>query len=186
MKITLIRHAKVNMKWEKKYDSAGFNADEARYDESPIITDKDSRLESGGRPIYVSTLKRTHDTARLLFGEDAELTETPLTREVPVSAFIKTQKKLPKNLWKAVGRTSWFLCLGSQPETRRDTRARAEKFLAELEAKGEDAIVVAHEVFLYSMERVLKKHGYRIRRENPFRIKNLEQITAEKDAEKDI
>ena len=180
MKITLIRHAKVNMKWEKAYDSAGFNADEKRYDESPIFTDKGYHLESEGRPIYVSPLKRTHDTARLLFGEDAELTETPLTREVPVSAFIETDRMLPKKLWKAVGRTEWFLCVGNQPETRLDTRARAEKFLSELEAKGEDAIVVAHEVFLYSMEHVLRKHGYRITRQNPFRIRNLEQITAEK------
>ena len=180
MKITLIRHAKVNMKWEKTYDSAGFNADEARYDVSPIFTDKGSRLESAGRPIYVSPLRRTHDTARLLFGEDAVLTETPYTREVPVSAFVETEKKLPKRLWKAIGRTEWFLCVGNQPETRRDTRARAEKFLAELERKDEDAIVVAHEVFLYSMERVLKKHGYRISRKNRFRIRNLEQITAEK------
>ena len=180
MKIVLIRHDKVDMKWEKAYDSAGFNADEARYDRSPIVRSKGKRLSSGGMPIYVSPLRRTHDTARLLFGEDAELIETPYTREVPVSAFITTDKKLPKRLWKAVGRTEWFLCIGNQPETRRDTRARAEKFLLELEAKGEDCIVVAHEVFLYSMERVLKKHGYSIRRENPFRIKNLEQIVAVK------
>lgn len=37
MKITIIRHGKVDMTWDKKYNSAAYDSACAQYDQSPIL-----------------------------------------------------------------------------------------------------------------------------------------------------
>lgn len=65
MKITLIRHGKVNMKWKKWYTSEQFDRDCAKYDISPIcsIDDKPEGLRG---EIYISTLQRSFQTDCIL------------------------------------------------------------------------------------------------------------------------
>ncbi len=178
MKIVLIRHGKVDMKWEKNYTAEGFNGALKLYDESPLVKTEVKPMDATGYTLYVSELPRTHETARLLFG-DKEQHVTELANEVPNKAY-KDSGSGPTWLWKAVGRTKWWLSLNGAAEKRRDTKARAEKLAKELIEKDEDCIVVAHELFLYIFSDVLAKHGFVVERSNRFRIKNLERIRATK------
>ena len=166
------------MKWEKSYTAEGFNAANKLYDESPLVPVEVKPMDASAYTLYVSELKRTHDTAKLFFG-DKERHVTGLANEVPNKAF-KESGSAPTWLWKAVGRTKWYLSLDGAAEKRRDTKARAEKLVRELIDKDEDCILVAHELFLYVFTEVLGKHGFVVERSNRGRIKNLERIRATK------
>ena len=183
MKLILIRHAKVNMEWAKKYDAAGWEAANRAYNEAPIREVKD-RFDPSGYRVYVSALPRTRATAEGLFGKEAFLAAfaeaTPLLNEVPNRAFCGLQTAIWKPLWVAAGRVQWFLNIRHQTETRRETRARAEAVVRRMEEQGEDAILVAHEFYLYTLESVLRAHGFRVRRQYRGRIRNLERITCER------
>lgn len=178
MKIIMIRHAKVDMAWDKSYDSEGWDAANKTYDESPIKEVKE-HLKSEGFRVYISTLPRTRATAKGLLGE-CELMETPLLNEVPNRAAVDTSLKLPKWSWVACGRIEWYFNSSRQPETKRKTRERAEKLVKMLVEKNEDCVLITHEFYLYTLESVLAKHGFVTERGSIGRIKNLERIRATK------
>ncbi|MBO4235445.1 MAG: histidine phosphatase family protein [Firmicutes bacterium] len=178
MKIIMIRHAKVDMEWEKTYNSKGWDKANEAYNAAPIKS-IDKRLKIEGFRVYISALPRTRATANGLFG-DCELIETPLLNEVPNRAAIDTEKKLPKKFWVARGRTQWYMNSSRQWETRKMTRDRAEELVKMLVDKNEDCVLVTHEFFLYTLKSVLEKHGFVIKRSNTGRIKNLERIRATK------
>ena len=178
MKMVLIRHGKVDMTWEKSYTAEGFNRANQLYDTSPLVPVNVKPLNGDGYRLYVSGLQRTHDTAKLFFG-DKEKTVTELANEVPNRAF-KESGTAPTWLWKAVGRTKWYLSLNGAAEKRRDTKKRAEELVRLLVERDEDCILVAHELFLYVFTDVLRKHGFVVERSQQFRIKNLERIRATK------
>ena len=178
MKIIMIRHAKVDMEWEKSYDSAGWDKANEAYNAAPIkeITE---HLKSEGFRVYISSLPRTRATANGLLGE-RDLIETPLLNEVPNRAAIETGLKLPKWFWVARGRAQWFFNSPWQWETRKMTKARAEELVKMLVEKNEDCVLVTHEFYLYTLKSVLEKHGFVIKRGGTGRIKNLERIRATK------
>lgn len=193
MKLTLIRHGKVNMTYEKAYDTASYNVAQNGYDEADIFPvpaqAADAKLREAILPMgdaprlkfYISTLPRTRQTLLGLYG-GVPYIETPLLKEVPLVASFDTDKKIPRAIWRGLGRTQWFLNNPRQPESRNATRARAEELVAMLEEKNEDAVLVTHEFFLYTLMNVLKHHGFHVTRPNKtrFRINNLEHIYAEK------
>ena len=190
--MTLIRHGKVDMKYEKAYDSASFDVAQAGYDAAdiypvpqeavdPVL--KDAILPKGDAPrlkFYVSTLSRTRQTLKGLYG-GVPYTETPLLKEVPLVACKDTDKRLPRSFWRAAGRVQWFLNKSRQPEVRAATKARAEELVQMLMEKNEDAVLVTHEFYLYTLIHVLRRHGFQVSRpqKTRFRINNLEHIYAE-------
>ena len=176
MKIIMIRHGKVDMAWEKFYDSRGWEIANNAYTTSDIkeITEN---LDPTGYRIYISTLPRTRATALGLFG-DKEFIETPLLTEVPNRPFMNSKIKFPKWLWVSLGRVQWFLNFSHQWETRRDTKGRAEELVEMLIKNNRDCILVTHEFYLYTLKKTLSKHGFKTTREYSGRIKNLEKITA--------
>lgn len=178
MKIIMIRHAKVDMEWEKSYDSQGWDEANQAYNEAPIKEIRE-HIKSDKFKVYISSLPRTRATANGLFGE-RELIETPLLNEVPNHAAIETGLKLPKWLWVAGGRVQWYMNSPRQWETRKMTKERAEKLVKMLLEKNEDCVLVTHEFYLYTLKSVLEKHGFVIRRSSTGRIKNLERIRATK------
>lgn len=183
MKLILIRHAKVNIRMPKRCNAKEFDEARAAYDRAPIhpvASPADKTLYPvSDFKFYVSTLHRTHETLRGLFG-DVPARETDLLTEVPNRSFSDKGPVLPYPCYQALGRVGWFFDLARQPEGRRTTTVRAEKLVRSLEKKDEDCVLVSHEFYLYTLLRVLKRHGFRVKRKNPFRIRNLEMITAEK------
>lgn len=183
MKLILIRHAKVNIRMPKRCNAKEFDEARAAYDKAPIhpvAHPLDPReYPPADFRFYVSTLHRTHETLRGLFG-DVPSRETDLLTEVPNRSFSDRGPVLPYPCYQALGRVGWFLDLKRQPEGRTETTKRAEKLVRSLEKKDEDCVLVSHEFYLYTLLRVLKRHGFRVTRKNPFRISNLEMITAVK------
>ena len=143
MKIIVIRHAAVNMQWEKKYTSYGFDRACRLYETSHIKVDESVRQYTDDRPVYVSTAIRTQETARLLFG-DKEFVITPLLDETPLRSWKDTDRYYSLNFWNAVGRLQWLFNIKRQPETNRETRQRAKKLIHMLVIKDEDCIPISH------------------------------------------
>ena len=181
MKLVLIRHAKVNCPMPKVCNAGGFDKARADYDLAPIYP-VEHRLDPSRLPVdkyrfYVSTLERTHETLRGRIG-DVPHEETHLLTEVPNRSVADLSLKLPYPCWQALGRVQWFLNAARQPEGRTATAKRAEELVSLLEKRNEDAVLVSHEFYLYTLIRVLKRHGFRIKRQGKTRIRNLEMIQA--------
>lgn len=181
MKIIAIRHAKVNMEWEKEYTSAEFDKACAEYDQCDILPGGETKVYSDDRPIYVSTLKRTKETAHLLLG-DREVTVTPLLDEVPLRSFRDTGKSYPLHVWNATGRLQWFLGNGRQKETRRETKERAGRLIRMLMEKDEDCILISHGWFMQVLLRELESAGFVAKRGSLIHIAPLERIVFTKKA----
>ena len=202
MKIIMIRHGKVNMEWEKGYDSKGFDEAQARYDISPLMDYKGRIGTPEGYKIYISKLQRTYDTAMQVFSFDKEvkvvdfdecidrgeypqeknatLYSTKLLNEVPKRSYKDSTGKKSKAIWTAFSRVQWFLNNQRQPETKAETKARAERIAEIIEADGQDSVIISHEFFLYTLKGVLEKRGFLIERSSTGRIKNWERIRASK------
>lgn len=193
MKLTLIRHGKVNMTYEKAYDSATYDVAQAGYDTADIFpvpaeaadpAVKEAIELRGDAPrlkFYISTLQRTKQTLKGLYG-GVPYTETSLLREVPLTSCKDTEKVLPRSYWRGMGRAQWFFNNHRQQETRSETYARAEELVQMLLQKNEDAVLVTHEFYLYTLMYVLQRHGFKVTRpqKTRFRINNLEHIYAER------
>lgn len=66
MKVIIIRHGKVDFQWQKRYTSTEFDKACAEYDAAPL----EERLDASFfrcRNIFISTLPRTKETAKMLF-----------------------------------------------------------------------------------------------------------------------
>ncbi|MCJ7841019.1 histidine phosphatase family protein [Lederbergia sp. NSJ-179] len=106
-----------------------------------------------------SDLPRAVQTAKNLC--TCKMIETPLLREVPLTAFSQKKFKLPLALWNFAGRVAWSYSHSSQEEKRPDTLKRAEQFLELLESvQQKNILIVSHGFFLMELAKVLEKSGY--------------------------
>lgn len=161
MKIMVIRHGKVNMKWRKLSTSRQFDMDCSNYDVSPLYP-IDKKTESDIRAdIYISTLKRTRDTAEALFGS-REFIETKLLNEVPLKSFCDSRIPLPLWVWNIIGRLQWSMGSSRQPEGRKDTKKRADALIEELIQKNRDCVLISHGFFMMILIRELKQYGQEV------------------------
>lgn len=159
MKIQIIRHAKVDMKWPDFMTGEEFDEANTRYDASPIKAPKEvPRVKLIGK-LCVSELTRTHETAQLLFGY-APYKVTPLLNEVPMTAATYGGKKHYRTVWNIWGRLQWFFGNRQQKESRRKTKKRAEYLLKTLIAADEDCTLVTHGFFMRVLVKVLKEQGF--------------------------
>ncbi len=158
MTVTLIRHGKVLHTWKKSCTSAEFDEECRKYDEAPI-EDMARIKNADATKVYISTLPRSFQTAKMLFGE-REFYRTDLINEVPLSSAFDFGKRLPLWVWCAAGRTQWLFNSKMPRETKRDTIKRAENFVKEIAANGGDCFVVTHGFFMQTLIAVMKKHGF--------------------------
>lgn len=177
MKVTIIRHGKVNMQWQKSYNSEGFDSDCKRYDELhifPII----EKCTDDSQVIYISELMRTYETAKYLFGEK-EFLKNNLLNEVPLKSFMDSRFKLPTWLWNLAGRLQWLFNSSRQLETKKETIKRADLLILLLEERQEDCVLVTHGFFMRTLIGEFKKKGYKVTKKNGFGISNLDRIVVE-------
>lgn len=180
MKIVIIRHAKVNMEWEKRYDSKQFDLACEKYDTSEIVPISEIMSTKDSTDIiYISELSRSYETARQLFGE-RNFCKTSLVNEVPAKSFKDTNKKYPWWLWKSMSRLQWFFNNKRQPETRRETLIRARKTIELIEKNNKDCFIITHGFYMVTLINELRKKGYKIEKKKRIRIANLERIIATK------
>ena len=68
MRIIVVRHEKVGMTWDRKYNSVAYELACERYDRCPIaFPDKKYEKIAGAGKVYISGLSRTYETACRLF-----------------------------------------------------------------------------------------------------------------------
>ncbi len=175
MKILILCSANTTMKWEKYYCSADF--DEAQRFVCACEAEKISCRQNGtnGRPVYVSTRISAYQTAQKLF-TDPKITEEALLDEIPVRSYKDTSKKLALWKWKFMAGLQRLTGSSRQPESRRQSAARAEALIAFLEERGQDCILVSHPHFIKVLLNRLRKHGYCVDGAGPFAPAPLDRI----------
>lgn len=178
MKITIIRHGKVNMQWKKWCTSKQFDIECENYDSASIYPVNEDMAGNVSEDIYISTLKRSRETATQLFGEK-EFLETGLLNEVPLKSCFHCKVKLPLWVWNVGGRMQWLFQRKRQVEKREETQKRADALIEKLVQMNRDCILVSHGFFMRTLLKELKKHGFAVDKEK-LGFANLERVVAEK------
>lgn len=144
LRITVIRHEKVDMSWDKKYNSAAYDLACNKYDECPIVLpSREYTKIDDSKTVYISELSRTYETACRLFNK-SDFFKTALLNEVPLRSFKETNKMYPLWIWNFVGRFQWFLQSNRQEESKKETIIRAKKMIDLLEERQEDCYLITH------------------------------------------
>ena len=177
MKITIIRHQKVKMKWPSWCDSVAFDQACMEYDVSEIFSLHAENVTD--EAIYVSGMRRSADTAKALF-PNSHFILLESIREVPLRSFWDCKIKLPLWIWNVMGRVQWKLCIRKQQESFEQTRQRALEVIKYLESKDEDCILVTHGFFMRTLIKELKKKNYKIENGNGPAFTNLQRVAAYK------
>ena len=162
VKIVIIRHGEVDYKMRKWSNSEEVSQDYKMYDQAPVISAEYNVPKSGSQAYYVSSLSRTLETAKAMFGEQDYIV-SELIDEVPLSASIETKLRLPLVFWNITGRIQWLFNNKRQKESRKETIIRAERFVEDLVSKNEDCAIVTHGFFMITLLNVMKKKGFYIK-----------------------
>lgn len=178
MKIIIIRHGKVDYKWRQWSTSKEFNEDCRMYDQSPLKPVRYVAPQINVKNIYISTLRRSKDTAYQLYG-DRDCTISELIDEVPMSASIAINKKCPLLFWYVSGRVGWFLNSQRQKESRKETILRADEFADIISKENENCAVITHGFFMHTLISVMKRKGFKIKKHS-LHFKNGECVIAER------
>lgn len=141
MKIILIRHFKVDFKWNFAYGSIDYEKACDNYDSSKVVK-ADLAINTNGI-IISSTMIRAIETTQLIFNKYPDIF-SDLLREVPIKPFVKTSVILPTFIWNIIGRIQWRFNSKNQPETYLESRLRVDNFIDTIINKNEDFIIVAH------------------------------------------
>ena len=173
MKVLVIRHGKVKHTWKKSCSSAELDEECRLYDCAPI--EDMARIEDcEPERVYISTLSRSFQSAKMLFGE-RDFVKTALIKEVPLRSSIDTEKRISMLFWYTTGRIQWLINSKRQPEGIRQTRQRAIRFVRMLISRNEDCAVVTHGFFMRTLIAVMKQYGFRPDRKSLY-FKNGEII----------
>ena len=128
--------------------------------------------------VYVSTLPRSRDTAIEIFG-NKDFICTELVSEVPLGSSFDCRMELPLWFWNITGRVQWFLNSNRQAESRKETKARASKFVELLNNDDCESVVVTHGFYMHTLVKEMKKAGFRISK-SMRNYKNGDYVVAEK------
>lgn len=180
MKIYIIRHAKVNMKWPKQCNSNEFDTACMIYNRSDIKKINNANINISNDNIYVSGMKRSIRTAQILFPTSKYHIVSSIS-EVPLKSFTDTNSSFPLWLWNIIGRVQWFFNSSRQDEKRKDTILRAKKIIIQLENRDEDCVLVTHGFYMKTLLQVLKNKGYNVHGNKLFKFSNLQIVLAEND-----
>ncbi|MBS2969822.1 histidine phosphatase family protein [Metabacillus sp. KIGAM252] len=177
MKITIIRHYRVDCPPKKMMTSKEFSEWCFSYDHSPLCEPNNMKRSETWDSCHSSNMTRASETAASLYGQPHI---TPSLREIPLSPFVQTSFRLPYLLWIVFGRLAWFFSHSSQSETRKQTADRADQYISELESQNSrHVLVVSHGFFISVLTSRLLKHGYTGKR--AIRLRNGEEIVFVKE-----
>ncbi len=177
LKIYLIRHGKVDYKWRNWYSSKEFDKACLEYNNAKIIGDSlKNNTSIPFEQLYVSELRRTHETARKMF-MTAEYQTKALLNEVPLRSAFESSLKWPLFLWNFLGRLQWWLNINRQPEIKQTTQNRASEIIKELIDKNQDCVVITHGFYMHTLAKELKVQGYIVDNHH-IAFSNLEMIVA--------
>ena len=160
MRVMIIRHGKVLHDWKKWCTSAEFDEQCALYDKAPIDKASVDKVNDDIQKIYISDLDRTLQTAEKIFGEE-DFNRTALLNEVPLHSGFDIAIRLPLGVWNVLGRLQWLIGSKRQPEGRKQTTMRAERFVALIISQNEDCAVVTHGFFMHSLIKALERKGFK-------------------------
>lgn len=173
MEVTIIRHGKVKHTWKKNCSSDEFDEECRLYDMAPIEEMTNSAFDVNSS-IYISTLDRSLQTAKKMYGEGAFF-RTELINEVPLKSAFDTKHKFPTWFWNISGRLQWLFNSSRQPESRMETIKRAERFTQDIIGNNEDCVLVTHGFFMHTLISVMKRRGFNCDKTN-VHYKNGEAI----------
>lgn len=160
MKIILIRQAEPDMKWEERYDAAGFaRASEAAQNQSTTAA-PGRRSDAAAYRVYTGTSRAAAETAELLFELAEPPVKTPLLDDVQLRPFRDTDKKCPLWQWRTVGALQWVFGSDRQAESGKETLARLRGFVDRLESEDRDCIVICGGPTLAMLKGILRFRGY--------------------------
>ena len=180
--VYLIRHAKVKNKWCDKYSLADFINATNEYDFADIETISHQKLNQIKAIIpkeftlYTSTLKRSIETARLIFPETS-YTKIKQLSEIPIEPYTSKNKIHPLWIWFLFGRLQWILNYKKQTRNRRIVNKEIIEITQILE-KNKNSIIIGHG-FQFSIMLNKFKKGYYISKTHKH-IQNLDVIICEK------
>ncbi len=157
MKIYLMRHYKVKMKFQSHYNSADYMKDSIEYNQRDVYEGKPSASVEGR--LYASPMKRAIQTAQMAFAKSPEVLFG--IHEVTMKNYRQSSRLKSLTWWELMARVHWFFNNKSQYETRHETFARLTRALDLLEQRGEDATLVMHGHAMRCMAYLLKKRGYK-------------------------
>lgn len=160
MNVTIMRHGKVHHKWKRWCTSKEYDEQCRLYDEAPLEERFIVMQGNSANPVYISTLKRSEETARQLFG-DVKFVRSKLIHEVPLRSAFDTRIKLPTWFWNVAGRVQWYFGSGRQEESRKQTWQRAERFVRDIADKNQECAVVTHKFFMLTLIPVMEKNGFK-------------------------
>ncbi len=160
MKIGLLRHFRVENEAPKICNSEEYDQACFQYDRCEIIENDCPTTTEDYSICYCSSLKRAVDTARRVFNK--EIIPTAELAEVPIRAIFKTTLRLPFALWNIINRIGWLLNFKILPETRKQTKKRAARFLNKiLESDHKSILIVSHGFFMLTLQEELIKRGFK-------------------------
>jgi len=158
MTVTLMRHYRVDCRWESRYTAQSYRDAMRSYDDADVL-DQKLELTNDCQRVITSALKRSRQTQALLCGERPSL-HTELLNEVPLEPFTLDGRERSLHLWNAMARLQWLVNDRRQPETRRGTRARARRFVETFLREEGNYLVISHGFFLRMLSRELLKRGF--------------------------
>lgn len=179
MRAVVIRHGKVLHEWKKWCTSAEFDEQCALYDRAQVDTKAVNVVTNDIQKIYISSLDRTMQTAKKIFG-DEEFKITSTLNEVSLRSCFDTTIRLPLWFWNILGRLQWFTGSKRQPEGRNQTVNRADQFVNMIINQNEDCAIVTHGFFMHTLIRMMKKEGFKADN-NRVSYRNGEAIVLRKD-----
>ncbi len=166
-RIFLIRHARPDVPRAKQYswqEASQYLIDYDSSDIEPITSIPELLRGLPVQKIYCSTLRRSIQTARMLFGPDIKLVSQPVFREFERQVVRLPPVNLPLRSWLVSSRMLWLMGFNSKGiETFRKARTRARQaaeLLAERAATEETVVLVAHGLLNAFVTHYLKRLGW--------------------------
>lgn len=174
MKVTIVRHGKVKHIWKESCNSTEFDHECMLYDNAPI-EDVECSIDHTADKVYISTLDRTLQTGKKMFGE-REFIASKHINEVPLRSSFDTRMRLPLWFWNMSGRLQWLVNSKRQVESRKQTIKRAESFVQDIIGKNEDCVLITHGFFMHTLISEMKRKGFKSGKTG-IHYKNCEAIT---------
>ena len=158
MKIGIIRHFKVDCIPETKMNAEGFRAYNKAYDVADVIKNEVIIDQNAFQICYCSDMKRAIETAKIVY--KGKIIEDKRLREVPMDPIKEKSTMKNSSWWSIRARMAWLIGHSSQKEGRKQTRARAQTFIDQLDS-NQDILIVSHAFFMITFIKMLKKNGFR-------------------------
>ncbi len=163
--IHLIRHAKVDIDSSQKIGSSMLQEWVERYDKAPIKRDikppkATVELVRSADVVLTSSLRRTHDTAKLFGVERFEQNE--IFDEIPVPNVAIPFLKLRPSTWLALLRVLLVFGFGKNDSSLDTSKKRAEQATKHLLSltKNNNLVLIGHGGMNYLIGEELLKNGW--------------------------